>query len=59
LKIPFRHLNNKVVKFNKEHSSYKDMIAKGYTKFEGYKSETVDLTTSDISIIEKVLGIEI
>lgn len=59
LQIPFRHLNNKEVKFNKEHSSYKAMIVKGYTNFEGYKSETVDLTAYDIPIIEKVLGIEI
>ncbi len=55
LKIPFVHMKNKNVNFNKLHSSYVKMVENGYLEYENWYAETVELNEDDICVIEKLL----
>lgn len=55
LKLPFEHICEKIVTFNDKHSSFKNIVSKGYDNYIGWKSEKIDITEQDIYFIETVV----
>ena len=56
LNLPFNHISEKIVNFNINHSSFKNIIVKGYDNYIGWKSERVALIEQDIYGIETIIN---
>jgi hypothetical protein len=55
LKLPFCYMNERIVVFSNKHSSFKNIVLKGYDNYIGWKSEKTNIAAQDIYFIEDVI----